>query len=1110
MRDGSDKSRHAGQNTGLTLLWVALGYTLFVVYGSLLPFEPNALSLEEAWVHFRSIPLLKLGVGSRADLVANLILYIPVGFLFMGALTGESRMRIASVPGAVLTFLIIVGLALAVEFTQQFFPPRTVSLNDLYSEGAGGLLGILIWVLAGHRLVKVWRNFSVGGQSALHAILVFYTLAYLFLSLFPYDFLLSAAEWREHFASEKVGWLFAGECGLFCLAKLFPEILAAIPIGLLLFGSNRASRPSLTATAITGLLIGLGIEILQLTIESGISQGASVFSRAAGVILGAFLPGLFYVWDARRVRPLIHAGLLLAAAPYAGLLVWANHWFSGAWLTGQEALTRLTEVRFIPFFYHYYTAEAVALVSMVFQLGLYSPLGAGIWIWHQGTRSRSRGSLLPALVGFCVACIIETGKLFIPGQHPDPTNVLLAACGAGMTHALLGWLSSPARSIVSDQPPLHVTEPVNKTQSGSQAAPKTSPTASLAAAGSQSVAKTTSTARLVALGMLVAALMSLLGYPLGWWPVFLLLALAGVLWKWSYSWLVIIPAALPLLDFSYLSGRLFWSEFDTLLLLSLAIAYARGQRTHTVRSYGHLPLAAFAVSALASTVIGLMPLAPLDLNAFTNYISSYNALRAAKGLVFALAFWSLIKAEWQENASRASRRLALGMTLGLFSELIYVLWERVTYSGLWNFDTDYRITGSFPGMHVGGATIEAYIVLAGPFVWLWAWQRRQAWAILVACGLYALAAYCVMVTFSRGGQTGIRGRDTVITRWIYASSLARTRTSSSSEAAALLTIAIVAGLVAWPILSGKFSQSRLATIKTDIETRSAHWQDALHILSQAGNPVFGAGLGTFPADFFWYSSAPTRPASYAFVREGDNVFLRLGAGESLYFEQIVPVKPESDYRILMDLRSNTKLAALTVPLCEKALLYSFTCAWNTLKFKSNNGQWVHEEIRVRTKHFGPPGSRFQRPVKLSMFNQVAGTLIDVDNVALLDDAGHNLVQNGDFTHGMQHWFFSTDSHLAWHAKNLFIHILFEQGWLGLAAFIALLATAMGALLRRSGRDALALTQLVSFAGFLIVGMVDSLIDDPRLGFLFFWLLIIALISAARLPLAHEQESRLTQ
>ena len=90
MHNSTDKSRQVSLDTSLTLLWLALGYALFVVYGSLLPFEPNGLSLEEAWLRFRDIPILKLGVGSRADLVANLILYIPRGFSFHGG-TGWAR-----------------------------------------------------------------------------------------------------------------------------------------------------------------------------------------------------------------------------------------------------------------------------------------------------------------------------------------------------------------------------------------------------------------------------------------------------------------------------------------------------------------------------------------------------------------------------------------------------------------------------------------------------------------------------------------------------------------------------------------------------------------------------------------------------------------------------------------------------------------------------------------------------------------------------------------------------------------------------------------------------------------------------------------------------------
>jgi len=98
---------------------------------------------------------------------------------------------------------------------------------------------------------------------------------------------------------------------------------------------------------------------------------------------------------------------------------------------------------------------------------------------------------------------------------------------------------------------------------------------------------------------------------------------------------------------------------------------------------------------------------------------------------------------------------------------------------------------------------------------------------------------------------------------------------------------------------------------------------------------------------------------------------------------------------------------------------------------------------------------------------------------------------------MQRWFFSTDSHLAWHVKNLFIHVLFEQGWIGLVAFILLLAAPGLTLLRRAGDDAMVLTLLISLTSFLVVGLVDSLIDEPRLDFLFFWLLTITLISSGK-------------
>jgi VanZ family protein len=422
------------------LFWYAMGYAFFVVYGSLLPFEPNGLSLHDAWVRFHEIRLLTLGVGSRADLMANLILYVPIGLLFMGALVGVSQLNFVRLLGTVSTALIVVGLALGIEFTQLFFPPRTVSLNDIYSECIGGLLGISVWLVAGRPILILWERFAKGGEPALQATLVLYTLVYFFLSLFPYDLLLSGSEWREHFASNKVGWLFAGGCGLTCIVKLIPETLAVIPIGVLIGRWHRGRKLSLFAALSIGVLLGATIEIAQLFIESGVTQGASILSRAIGVALGIRFVLRPTRFDFKSVTPFVRPVLRVAVVPYAFLLAGANHLLTSFWLSPSKAVGRIPSVHFIPFYYHYYTAEAVALVSAMFQVGLYSLLGFVVWLWCGIGRKKSVGRLAPALFGSVISCVIEIGKLFVPTQHPDPTNVLLAAFGTAAAISLLDWL----------------------------------------------------------------------------------------------------------------------------------------------------------------------------------------------------------------------------------------------------------------------------------------------------------------------------------------------------------------------------------------------------------------------------------------------------------------------------------------------------------------------------------------------------------------------------------------------------------------------------------------------------------------------------------------------
>jgi len=56
------------------LLYTLAAYACLVMYGSLVPFEPRGTSLSEALRAFANIRYLQLGVTSRADWIANILL----------------------------------------------------------------------------------------------------------------------------------------------------------------------------------------------------------------------------------------------------------------------------------------------------------------------------------------------------------------------------------------------------------------------------------------------------------------------------------------------------------------------------------------------------------------------------------------------------------------------------------------------------------------------------------------------------------------------------------------------------------------------------------------------------------------------------------------------------------------------------------------------------------------------------------------------------------------------------------------------------------------------------------------------------------------------------
>jgi len=424
-----------------------LVFLVFVIYGSLIPFEYNGRTLSEGIDTFMQIRYLSLGIGSRADWVANILLYIPLSF-FLSAWISTSRKTRLSTKYYFLIFTLCLTLAIAIEFLQVFFPPRTVSFNDLIAESLGTLIGICLWVAGRNPITKLWSQFSRGGNSAITSAMILYVIAYLVLSLFPYDFLISFGELKEKWALGRYGLFLAPnacEKPVWCIAKLGAEVIATIPLGAIaaVFLSCRTGK-HYGRLIFLGAILAVLIESIQFFEASGVTQGVSIITRTTGILFGA----LVVLWatpdSLLRLKSMLRPAILLLILPYFFITAFLNGWFEQPWQSIDQAMNRFSDVRWLPFYFHYYSTETVAVISTLANITMYLPVGVGIWGWQVGGNKPTTGALARkvAVLAALYACVMEFGKLFIATKHPDLTNVLIAAVAGAAAYSILKWFSS--------------------------------------------------------------------------------------------------------------------------------------------------------------------------------------------------------------------------------------------------------------------------------------------------------------------------------------------------------------------------------------------------------------------------------------------------------------------------------------------------------------------------------------------------------------------------------------------------------------------------------------------------------------------------------------------
>ena len=637
-----------------------------------------------------------------------------------------------------------------------------------------------------------------------------------------------------------------------------------------------------------------------------------------------------------------------------------------------------------------------------------------------------------------------------------------------------------------------------------------------------------------------------LNHPL--WPALLTFAL--VVWGVAVClrpllWLAVLPACLPLAGFSPWTGWIGVEEFDLFCLGAAAGSLSRlvllrmwparwlpAAGTGADRLGGDRPasaaprvatdparrlpcsrdsdrrqrlaligLALLTASCLVAAWRGLLAAGGPPLGWFDGYEDPLNSLRVAKSFLLSVLLLPSLRCLLHGEPRRSAHCLAGGMVAGLAVAVLAALAERLAHPGLLDFTTAYRTTAMFWEMHVGGAALDAFLALTLPFAVRPVLRAPAPGNWLGAALLAVCACYACLTTFSRALYLGTAVAVVVLVCRLRRQAAQHCRPQPLWRIRAnRMLAAILIGEVLLVAGHGEFMGSRLAGGERDLVGRLTHWHESLGLLQGGTDILFGRGLGRFPADYSAHVVGRQMPGRLRLIEDAEGRHLGLSGPRSRAPQrgrwellQRVPAPLAATHTLSLAARS-ARPAMLVASVCQRHLLYPVACVESAVFIPGGGEHWRHFELSLHASAGVPASRLLPVPGFFSLRLLGQAEFVEIDELSLIDGSGRELLVNGDFSQGMARWFFAPRHYfLPWHVDSLYLEMLLDQGVLGLCLLLALLALAIVNLLQSPRHEhELAPYLLAALLACMTAGLFVSVLDMPRVAFLFYLLLCCAL------------------
>jgi VanZ family protein len=376
-----------------------LAMTLFIVYGSLFPFDFTA----------QPLPLSSfLGeyhlFANRGDAIDNFFLFVPMGVALQASFA-RTRERAL---GAVLSVLV---LAIGIQLVQLWLPSRTASVSDAVWNTVGMAAGML---------VAARVQALLAAQLAAHPglrdnFLLCLVLVWLCYESFPFVPTLDVGELRAHVKTA----VFAPP---FELSRFLQHAVAAALAAIAAMHTGWLRRPA------RGVLV---LGAVALALEVCVAYGDLRRETLAGIVLGMTGGYLAARRDVRRAA--------LAALP----LAFAMYLFTA--LTPYRGQNLDAGFTFTPFSHLMWHSTLNELPPAAFEA-----LAIGMLMWA-GLRLNRGPAFAWCLLVLLALTLLEGVRVALAGFHGDTTSLVMALVLAPCAAALRPSASAPAPAAVPER-----------------------------------------------------------------------------------------------------------------------------------------------------------------------------------------------------------------------------------------------------------------------------------------------------------------------------------------------------------------------------------------------------------------------------------------------------------------------------------------------------------------------------------------------------------------------------------------------------------------------------------------------------------------------------------